>query len=304
VDLARTARYAFADLYYRSRILADLVAQTALAQTVAGSAEAKLATNQAGQDEVLSAQAEVWRLQARILEVEHMVDEARYDLNVLRGLDVRAELPPLAAPAALEIPEQPDGWIAAARSHYPPLVRLRSQGEAYRLAGAAEGRMRWPMLELSAYYGFRFDSETEPRGNMIGFQASFPLPVFGLGKQNGRAASMDAMRQGAEAEALQLARELEGRLRVLHTTARHLRFTIDLYRDRVVPTSVLAYESALSGYAANRVPYTNLLLLASDVYRDRLALHEAGLQLARTLAAVRSFIDDPELLSPVSAQTP
>jgi outer membrane protein TolC len=304
-ELARAARYAFADLYFRTRILDDLLAQGSLLQTVARAAQAKLATNQAQQQEALAAQAEVWRLQARVLEAEHMVDEARYNLNLLRGMDVQAEIPPLAAPAAIELPAAPDTWLAAATQHYPPLQKLSSQSEAYRLSSAAEGRMRWPMLQLSAYYGFRYDSEMEPRDDMIGFSASFPLPLFGLGKKKQMSAAMDAMRQGVDAEVTQSVRELDARLRLLHTTAVHLEYTQTLYRDRIIPTAQSAFQSALAGYVANQVPYTDLLMLAADVFRDRLELNETGNQLARTLAEVQSLTDDPRAAtSEGTAQAP
>src|SRR5574341_1336600 len=108
VDLAMAARWAYADLYYRTKSLSDLGAQFELLNDVVATSKAKLTANQAGQDEVLGAMTELWRLQAQILEAEHMVDESRYNLNILRGIDVNSGVPPLAAPDELELPMTPD----------------------------------------------------------------------------------------------------------------------------------------------------------------------------------------------------
>jgi cobalt-zinc-cadmium efflux system outer membrane protein len=297
VDMATAARYAFADLYYRSRSLSDLTSQYELLEQVAASATAKLTTSQANQDEVLGAEAERWRLQTQLLEAERMVDEARYSLNLLRGLEVTTPIPPLAAPTSAELPQTPDAWLAAARQNYPPLQKLFRQSETYSFSGAAAQRMRWPMLGLSANYAFRSSTEMEKRDNMIGFQATISLPFFAGRQQKQMAVSMNAMRSSVDAEAAQKWREVEARLRLLHTTAMQLVQTIDIYQNRIIPAAQDAFQSALAGYAANKVPYTNVLMFAVGIYRDRLALNESGNQLARTMAEIESYTVDPKTLS-------
>lgn len=298
LDLVMAARYAFADLFYRSRSLEDLTSQNDLLEDVVASASAKLAANQTGQDEVLGAQAEQWRLQIQLLEAQQMVDEARYNLNTLRGLDVNSNVPPLATPASAELPPTPDNWLAAAKQNYPPLQKLLRQSEVYGYSSAAARRMSWPMLGLSANYAFRSSTEMEKRDNMIGFQATISLPLFAGRQQKQMAVSMDAMRAGVDAEAIQKWREVEARLRLLHTVALNLQQTIDIYRDRIIPAAEDAFQSALSGYTSNRVPYTNVLMFATGIYRDRLALNQISNQLARTIAEIDSYTVDPEDLSP------
>ncbi len=304
VDMTMAARWAFADLYYRTKSLFDLGAQFELLGDVAASAKAKLVSNQASQDEVLGALAEVWRLQAQILEAEHMVDESRYNLNILRGLDATSEVPPLAMPDQAELPKAADDWLFAAKSNYPPLQKLLRQSEQYGFSSRAAGRMSWPMLGLSANYGFRSGYETglhgnilEKRSDMISFQANISLPIFAGRQEKKMAQSMDAMRRGIDAEALQKWREIEARLRLLYTSAVHLRETISLYRDRIIPAAQDAYLSALAGYSANKVPYTNLLMLATNIYRDRLALNQFSDELARTMAEIDSYTIDPRSFS-------
>ena len=297
VDLVMTARYAFADLYYRTRSLNDLISQYSLLEEVVASAKAKLTTNQANQDEVLGAQAELWRLQTQLLEAEHLVDEARYYLNILRGLDATSVVPPLALPSQPAIPKTPDVWLAAAKRNYPPLQKFSRQSEAFAYLGAAARRMSWPMLGLSANYAFRASTEMEQRDNMIGFQANISLPFFAGRQQKQMAASMEAMRKGVDEEAVQKGREVDARLRLLHTTALHLEQTIDIYRNRIIPAAEDAFQSALAGYSSNKVPYTNVLMFATGIFRDRLALNQVSNQLARTMAESDSYTIDPRSFS-------
>lgn len=297
VDLAMTARYAFADLYYRRKSLSDLKSQYELLEEVAASAEAKLMTNQATQDEVLGAEAELWRLQTQLLVAERMVDEARYSLNILRGLDVTTPVPPLAMPVQPGLPETADKWLELAKLHYPPLQKLLYQSEAYGFSAAGARRMSWPMLGLSANYAFRSSTEMEKRDNMVSFQANISLPILAGRQQKQMAVSMDAMRKSTDAEAIQMWREIEARLRILHMTALNLAQTIDIYQNRIIPAAQDAFESALAGYSVNKVPYTNLLMFASGIFSDRLALNELSDQLARTLAEIESYTVDPKTLT-------
>jgi len=304
VDLVMTARYAFSDLYYRSKSLEDLISQHNLLEEVVASTTAKLATNQANRDEVLGAQAELWRLEIQLLEAEHMVDEARYDLNILRGLDATSNVPPLALPSQPEIPKTPDDWLAAAKQNYPPLQKLSRQSEAFAYSGAAARRMSWPMLGLSANYAFRATPAMamEKRDNMIGFLANISLPIFAGRQQKQMAASMEAMRKGVDEGAVQKGREVDARLRLLHTTALHLEQTIDIYRNRIIPAAEDAFQSALTGYSSNKVPYTNVLMFATGIFRDRLALNAVSNQLARTMAEIDSYTIDLRSLSTDSAK--
>ena len=303
VDLAMTARYAYADLYYSSKSLTDLASQYDLLVEVVSSAKAKLTTNRTSQDEVLGAEAELWRLQTQLLEGEHLVDEARYNLNILRGIEVTALTPPLAAPTSVELPKSPDTWLEAAKQNYPPLQKLFRQSEAYGYSSAAARRMSWPMLNLQATYGIRsgydisMDGTSTKRDNMVGFQANISLPFFAGRQQKQMATSMTAMQKGVDAEAIQKWREIEARLRLLHTSTLHLVQTIDLYENRIIPAAQDAFQSALAGYAANNVPYTNLLMFATSVYRDRLALNQSSDELARILAEIDSYTVDPKNLS-------
>ena len=207
LELATAAQLAYFDLCYQEKNLEALGRQRELMKQLVSSATAKLRVDQAGQDEVLAAQADLWRLESMILSAEAEVTSASSTLNSLRGLDAKTPLPPLASPYDFVIPDQPDQWLAAARKNYPPLKKLENLSESYKFSAAASQRMRWPMLDLSANYGLREAGPMGPRDNMIGFQAAVSLPIFAGRQQRQMALSMQAMQKSSEAESAQLWRE-------------------------------------------------------------------------------------------------
>ncbi len=292
-ELVTAARSAYFDLYYQRKNLEDMKRQQELMRQVVESATAKLRANQAGQDEVLSAQADLWRLESMILSAEAEVTAAGATLNSLRGLDPEVEVPQLAAPRDADVPASPASWMQAAAEHYPGLKRLERVQESYSFSAAASERMRLPMLGLSAGYGIREEGPMGPRDGMLSFQARLSLPVFAGRQQGQMARSMRAMQRSTEAEAEQLRREVRANLVALHDRAQRLSRSLKLYRDEIVPADEDAYESGLAGYASDRTSFIALLTYAGAVYRDRIAANQIANELNRTLAEVESYTVDP-----------
>lgn len=295
VDLATAAKLAYIDLYFKQRNLQDLNRQRELLDQVITSATAKLRANQATQDEVLAAQADLWRLESMILSLEQEIDAARINLNSLRGVDAGTSIPPLAPPDFPPVPDSPSALIESANSHYPALAQLERQAESFRLSGAASRRMVWPMLALEAEYGFRsgFDmglhGEEEPRDNMVSLRANISLPIFSGGQQRSMARSMEAMSQSTTAEAAQLRRDIEAAIVSLHQRAQRLSQSLNLYQNRIIPAAEDAYRSALAGYTANRTPLTTLLNYEVNIYRDRITVTQLAMDLTRTLAEIERY---------------
>jgi outer membrane protein TolC len=293
-DVAASAKMAYYELYYRTATVADLERQREIFEQIVESATAKLRANQAGQDEVLSSQAEVWRLETMVLSAEQQVDAARYMLNNLRGADPASSITLAAPPRVSAVPDSPDPWLETADRQYPPLQKLARQSESYAFSAEAARRMRWPMLTLSGSYGFRSDSEMEERDDMISLSAAFSLPFFKGRRQGDMALSMDAMERGTSAEAAQMRREMRSEILTLHDRATRLQKSLELYNNRVIPTAEDAYQSALSGYINNRTSFTALLSYAQAVIRDRIAENEIANELAMTLSAADRYTWVPE----------
>jgi cobalt-zinc-cadmium efflux system outer membrane protein len=291
LDLVTAAKFAFFDAYYREKSLADIQRQRGLQEQVVQSTLSRLESGQGSQDEVLTAQADLWRLESSILSVESQVFAARQQLNSLRGVESDSTNKSLAAPTVV-VPGTPDKWLADAQGHYPPLLKLKQQSESYAYSAAASRRMRWPMLDLSADYGFRADGPMGPRDDMLGFRATLSLPLFSRRQQGSMAGSMEAMRQSADAEAQQVWRDVRSDLLSLHDRSQRLSQSLALYRERIIPAAEDACQAAIAGYTSNRIALTTVLNYTAAIYRDRITLNELANELARTLAQAEKYTAD------------
>lgn len=298
-DIAVAAKMAYYDLFYRTAIVADLERLRGTLEQMVESATAKLRANQAGQDEALSAQAELWRLDSMILSAEQRVAAARYALNSLRGAEPSSHVVLPAMPRIYDVPVSPDPWIETAEESYPPLRALEYRSESYAFSAGAARRMRWPMLSLSGSYGFRADTPEMERSDMVSLSASLSLPLFKGRRQEDMALSMDAMQRGASAEAVQMRREVRSEILTLHEMAVRSRDRLDLYRKRIIPTAEDAYESALSGYVANRTSFIALLTYTQAIIRDSITASEIANELAMTVSEVERYTRVPEITSGV-----
>jgi len=293
LGLATAARFAYLDVYYQQEVLENLGRQRELMKDLVSSATAKLRANEAGQDEVLAAQADLWRLESMIFSTEAELVSARTTLNSLRGLDALTPLPPLESPYEFVIPDSPDRWLADAEEHYPPLRKLEYTSQSYKFSAAASQRMRWPMLGLSAQYGIREAGPEGPRDNMVGAQASLSLPIFAGRRQRQMALSTQAMQRSTEAESAQLLRETRAALVAIHDRAQRLSKSLKLYREDIVPASEDTYRSSLAGYVNNRTSFITVLTYAGAIYRDRITQFQLANELARTIAEAEQYTIDP-----------
>lgn len=288
-EMVVAARMAYYNYYYQNEILKELESQRQIAEQVVDAAAAKLRANQGTQEDMLAAQSDLWRIETEILSAKQLLDEARFDLNSLRGADVNTEIGAIESPEIGTIPDSAEAWLAQAEENYPPLRRLAYQSESYQYSARAAGRMRWPMLNLSGNYGFRADSEMEKRDNMIGVQASLSIPIFSIGQQSRMSRSMKAMSESADAEARQLRKDIEARLRSLLHRAQRLKESLRIYKEMIVPTSEQALKSAFAGYAANRSSFQTVYNYASAIYRDKILVHQIANELASTMAEAEKY---------------
>jgi outer membrane protein TolC len=293
LELVTAAEQAYCEYYYRQGMLADLKTQRELALQIANSAEGRLRAGQAGQEDVSAARADLWRLDASILSAEQELDAARYELGALSGTDPDQPFGPAAEPTFTALPASVDTWESLARDHYPPLARFRQTRSSLAYSAAAASRMRWPELSLYANYGFRADGPEGPRDNMIGFGAEISLPLFSRASQGAMSASMREMAEGTDALAAQLWRDVRSRLRILHARATRLTQSLDLYRTRIIPAADDALRSALGGYAAGRISFSDLAGYASMLYTDRINAQALALEFARNYIEAGKYTRDP-----------
>jgi cobalt-zinc-cadmium efflux system outer membrane protein len=301
VNLATAAMNAYLNVFYHQNVLNFISAQREIQQDVVSSAIAKLQTNQASQADVSAAQSRLWRLDSDILNTQQEIDAAFDQLYALMGKDRPAILPTLIEPAFESVPSNLDQMLSEAQGIYPPLQKARKQAEEYGFSARAAGRMSWPMLGLSAGYGIREDAPPSPttgiamkRDDMISFQASFSIPIFGGRQKRNISSSMNAMKLSSEAEADQIWRDTKAALESIDSAKERLTESLKLYRERIIPADEDAYRSAFAGYESERVPFTSLLDYAMNIYHDRLAANQVAFQLDQYMVQAMQYISNPD----------
>jgi cobalt-zinc-cadmium efflux system outer membrane protein len=297
LELATAAKLAFYDLFFNLRGIDLLMKQIEVMQDVVASVKSRVATSQTNPEDAAAAQADLWRLQTQLMPAAHQAESAQYDLNTLRGLPTDKPVPAPQTPIFAELPDNAEALVVDAREHYPPLKKLAEQARNYAFSAAATRRMLWPMLSLSGNYNFRTSTEMEKRDNMVGFSATISLPIFSRQAQRAMAQSMDLMKQSVDADAVQLAREIETAVRTLYLDALHLAENLRMYRERIIPADEDAYRNAFSGYTNNRTTLATLLSYALTWFRDRLTANQIEYEYARNLAEIERYTTDPTHLA-------
>lgn len=288
-EMVVAAKTAYYNYYYQNEILKELENQRQIAEQVVEAASAKLRANQGLLEDLLAAQSDLWRIETEILSAKQLLDEARFELNSLRGADVNTEIGAIESPKFATIPDSAETWLTQAEVNYPPLKRLSFLAESYLYSAGAASRMKWPMLNISGDYGFRVDTKMEKRDNMTGVKATLSLPIFSIGQQSRMSRSMKAMSESADAEARQLRKDIEARLRSLLHRAQRLKESLRIYKEMIIPTSEQALKSAFAGYAANRSSFQTVYNYASAIYRDKILVHQIANELASTMAEAEKY---------------
>lgn len=297
LDLISAAKTAYIELYYHQRVIDDLENQRELTEQIAVSVRSRVEAGQAGTDELNSALATMWRLDAEILTHHNDAHTAHHRLDALRGVVSPDEMPAVVPPEVTALPDTFLTWTDSARIHYAPLRQMLKQAESYRLSALASGRMSWPMLELSASYGIREDlvmddGMTTPQDNMWTFGATFSLPIFKGRQEKQMARSMTAMQRQMESEAAQMAKDVDAQLRALHMRAEHFQEAAMMYEQKIIPADEEAFRSALSGYSAGKTSLPELLNYATTIYRDKTTLTDLQLAYAASVYEAERYISD------------
>ena len=294
IEAATNAKFAFLNLYYQNQILKDIINQRDLLKDIAESVLAKFRTDGASQADISAAQADLWRMESDILSAQQEVETAQNNLSALMGREPGSSLPPPAKPSIQALPEAVQIWLDSAKRNYPPLQRLSWLADSYDLAARSAGRMRWPMLNLAANYGFRSDSPMEERMDMVGFQATLSLPFFSGRQQGAMASSMKAMKYNVNAEAAQLRLEVESDLRTSYSKIRRLSRSLQIYRERIIPAGRDAYRSTLAGYSSDRASFADLQRYAMTIYKDQISANQIEYELLYSIAEAERYISAPE----------
>jgi outer membrane protein TolC len=264
--------------------------QASLLKEALAAALAEYTTGKVPQADVLRAQMALTRLNEHLIELEEERDNARAQLNALRGRnpDEAVEiagsytstiaLPSMEELERVAIENRPE--LAVLRKQ---IAKSRDQGQLTRLAMKPDFTVGLGYMVMPAGSASR---------NAYMAELAMNLPWLNRARHEGEAKQADVATEvsHAELEARTATVFLEIRLAEVDVLAAQRR--VKLYRDTLLPQAEAAFKASTAAYQNNRTEFTNLidsqnlLLDIQTAYYKASAATDAGIaQLERAIGA-------------------
>ena len=249
---------------------------------------------------VIKLQAEITRVEARLLEVDGRRASLRADLNALRRQPADADIPPMALEVEPQALPPLELLLATARERRPELVALGHQGEQARLAQRLADLARRPDVSVGLGYTL-VGTRDDPAGrampppddgdDIIGLTASINLPLRRQRLDADRAAAAEA-EVAVEAERRRFLADLDALLGDLLQQIPLIEERLELL-DVLHSQAVASLDSAESGYAAGATSALDLLDAERMLLDVRTNLARSRTDLAIGLARLEGAVGAP-----------
>jgi outer membrane protein TolC len=290
LDVSVGAANAYLMLQERRRAGLLLDEQLAFARDVVSAANARYGSGRAPQADVLRAEVEVARLEARARALVSEIRAAEAMLNTSLALDPATPVPQLVQ-LALTAPVPSWEAIKAALVARPELAAGRA-GVARAAADVEVMRdMFRPMATIRTGPAYTM---AEGRGWMA--MAGISLPIW-RGRLRAGVAEAQAMRAMSEAELRAMTRMIEGEAAVAVNqlqAARDRRAALD---TDVLPRARMAIDPLVAGYAAGQLPLVSVIeaiqslwIVQSDLIAADTQLGLAWARLGRALGSFEAIV--------------
>lgn len=256
---------AYWSLVLAQETLALLTARAAVTQDAEAAARARYAVGQGAQQDVLRAQLEVTRAEQERIEQQGEAEVRSAELRRLLGRPPDAPPPPLA-PLGLR-PRQLDAALlfGEAEARSPELRSAAAAEERERLAGQLARADFRPDFTLQAAYMNRGGLDPMWQAGVgVNLPSSRASRRAALEEAEARRRSATHQYEAVRAQLRYRTEERAAQLRTAESLAR-------LYADGLIPQGRLAYEGAIAGYRAGRVPFLAVQEALASLYGDRLA---------------------------------
>jgi outer membrane protein TolC len=262
------------ELDYLGESLALLREQARWVASLVDGAEAAYAAGDGSQAGLLDARLMALEIDEREIDAERERDQARADLSRWIGEAARGERV-AAEPAAIGL--APLETLLARLDRHPMLQSLdRARDVASNEANLAAERYK-PSFGVDVSYGFRQGRVNGgPRPDMLTAMLTFDLPLFTRNRQDREASAARSRARAADARRVDIARELEARLRAAHSRALRLGSIVELYESQIQRLADVSVEAALASYRSN-----------DGSLADVVSTERRGLELRERLTRVR-----------------
>lgn len=297
--LRRSLRVVATQLFFRGIYLHDALATNAhqqkLVSEAKASAEARYETGGTTHHEVLLAGAELAVLERDALALRRDLNVVLARLQELRG-GIEGRPPSAGEPPQL-IDDAPAGTAPAS---FEEAVRTQPelQAQSALVASAAAGERGANLaalpdvtLQLMTMQSF-MEEEPSNYGAMVGVS----LPIFFPWKQQENAAAAVREKRAREAEASALLFRLRAEWTEAEAQARSAEETVRLYKERVLPSTRIALESAETAYATQQAPLLELLTILRAGHQAELEAKAALLDVKLARLRQRELLSSPAVV--------
>jgi outer membrane protein, heavy metal efflux system len=257
---------------------------------VVSAANARYASGTAPQSDVLRAEVEVARFDARARALVSDVRAAEAMLNTSLALDADSPVPPLAP---LAFTEPPPSWpaIKTALRVRPELAAGRAEIARAEADVDVMRDMFRPMATIRSGPAYTM---AEGKGWMA--MVGLSLPIW-RGKLRAGVAEAEAMRAMSEADLRAMTRMIDGDAAVAVHQLQAARDQQAALTADVLPRARMAIEPAVAGYSAGQLPLVSVIeavqalwLVQSDVISADMQLGLAWARLGRAIGSYEAII--------------
>lgn len=253
---------------------------------------------QADRPDVLEIEIEGRQAELSLLQTRSRLDRARRQLGIVVG-DETAFAGRLEGSLEDTLPRVEAAVLAQILQQSPQVTAARIGVDRARAKLRAQKAGRIPDLFVRG--GGQYSNErNEVLGGEIGWQAKaevgVTIPVFN--RNQGAISAAEAEIRAAEAEALQLEREIKGRFETAYTAYVNALRVSEVYREEIIPKADEAYRLYAARYREMTAAYPQVLIARRTWIRVNLDYIDALESLYRAALPLQGFLLGGDEMSP------
>lgn len=290
--LTVVATQAFYRTYFNHRQIALNDEATRYLRQAIESSKARYKAGGESHHEWLLGKVELGVLEAERLRLARDQKSLHALMNELRNLPVTTEFD-IAAPVFSKHSDEP-------KPNLKSQPEMRSAETIKEAAEAEEKVAKLSYLPDFVVQGMMMKPRMSESGNMgpgnWGVMVGINLPVFFWRKQSEQVAAAQAEQIAADAERRSLENRLQTELVDAQEQLKSAKDVVALYEKDVIPNTEMAAKNARSGYAAKRLPLTQLIDTLRAERTQRLELLAAQIDVELAKARIENLLSSPPVM--------
>lgn len=289
LEVAEQVRSAYWDWYLARRTTAITGETQNALSLVRDSIDARVAANQATQDDQLRLASEFGKLEQTLLEARRAESAARARLNALLARPRESTLPANDV-EAVRRPADLEALLHMAEAEHPSVAAAEAEVEAFRHRLRGAELARYPDFMIGLQHAAISDAGLAPSANgrdQLFATLGLSLPLWPAPRQ-ARLAEAEAGIDEATAKVADARARLRFRVEDAWLRLRTSDEILGLFEGQLLPESKQAFDLALTGYATGTKSFVDVL----DAWRTWLGLRlqqaAQEAQRGKAAAALRS----------------